>query len=441
MVAKKTTKKTTTKKTTTKATGGFKPNLEQLRGAIFKRTGKKPAKPTFSQLPHVPSGSFLINDLIGGNLAADGKAAVCPGYPRKKYTEIYGEEASGKTTAALQAIVEVQKHGVAMFLDFEHALHHGYAKNMGVNFHPDKLMLYEPNTLEEGLKIIYGGILAGIDIIVCDSVASMVPEKELQKDISDEAKIGALPKKMSETLPKVVGWLSNPPKGSEGTALILLNQIRATINTSGPMAGKGAPKNTSGGKALKFYAYLRLFFKRTGSEFIKRKDKFTGKERTIPYGNHTEVRVIKSKVDAKEGSKTDIFIRFGKGIDDILSLIVAGIQNKLIKKEGTWLSYDGNRHQGKEKFRQYLVENPKAMAKLRKQVLEHVRMGADDMVNEVEEEDELVEQMSALGGETFEDTDDDEPEETELEGVEAEGIEEIAVDDDAREEVQEAEGA
>lgn len=364
--------------------------LKAVCAAVLKTTGQKPILENRRPLPAVPSGSMAIDDLIGGTLSADKSGPKCPGYPRRKITEIYGPESSGKTTAAIQAIAAVQKQGgTAMFLDFEHALDHQYARRVGMSFDEGKLVLFAPDTMEQGWKMINIGIRAGVDLIVVDSVASMVPQAELEKPPGDTARIGAVAAAMSSTLPKIVGWLgSGDPEYSRnplGTALIFLNQIRATIQTGGH-AAPGEGDNTSGGKALKYYAYLRVKFTRISSESVKRQDPMTGKERTYNYGNKTQVKLVKSKVDGKQGFTTDIFIRFNYGIDDYYSLIEAGVSNKLISKSGASYSYGGQKFVGKDKIRKYFLEHPQEFSDLREKILKVIR--ADDIDTSTEEEGE-----------------------------------------------------
>ena len=373
--------------------------LKAVCAAVLKTTGHKPILENKKPLPAVPSGSMAIDDLIGGTLSADKTGPKCPGYPRRKITEIYGPESSGKTTAAIQAIAAVQKAGgTAMFLDFEHALDHQYAKRVGMSFDSDKLVLFAPDSLEQGWKMINIGIRAGVDLIVVDSVASMVPQAEIDKPPGDAARIGAVAAAMSSTLPKIVGWLgSQDPQYNRnplGTALVFLNQIRATIQTGGHGGGGGGEgDNTSGGKALKYYAYLRVKFTRIRGESVKRKDPMTGKERTYNYGNHTQVKLVKSKVDGKQGFTTDIFIRFNYGIDDHYSLIEAGVSNKLISKSGASYEYAGQKFVGKDKIRKFFLDNPKLFLELRFKILKSIR---DDDVDTSTLEDEESQIFAAL---------------------------------------------
>lgn len=299
-------------------------------------------------------------------------------------------ESSGKTTAALQAIAEVQKQGgIAMFLDFEHALDDGYAKKIGVSFAEDKLLRYQPDTIEQGWKMIYIGIKAGVDLIVVDSVAAMVPAAELtNKKPGDAAKIGAVAASMAQMLPKVGTWLHSPSPNPKGTALIFLNQVRAVIG------GQGTGENTSGGHALKFFSYVRIKFTRIKSEFLKKKDRLTGREVSIPYGNLTRVKLVKCKVDGKQGYTTDIFIRFNYGIDDYYSMIESAVFHKIVKKDGSKYTFGGQAFIGRDKFRTFLTGNPSLFEQLRQNVLKAARSEEDAKDEDLEDEDTFLASMT-----------------------------------------------
>lgn len=350
--------------------------LEATRSFLAKKMGQKPIEPNISQLPHIPSGSLVIDNMIGGSMAQDGKGRNCPGWPRRRLIEVYGPEASGKTTVALTAVAECQQMGgIAMFIDMEHALHHGYATRLGVNF--KTLLLYAPDTMEDCFKVMLGGIINGVDLIVVDSVASMVPAAEMAKDINAAAQIGIVAQKMSLNLPKFMNWLDKYPvdaKGNKrkdhpGTCLMMLNQTRSKINTGGP-PGAGGGEQTPGGRALKFYAYLRLKFSKAGQEKVERTDPISGKKVKYDFGTKTEVQVVKNKVDARNGHKAMIFIRYGFGIDNYYSIIESGVTHGFIKKEsGGWFSYKGQRIQGRDKFRMLLIENKALAEEIEQQVI------------------------------------------------------------------------
>jgi recombination protein RecA len=260
--------------------------------------------------------------------------------------------------------------------------------------------------MEEGFQMMLAGIMAGIDLIIVDSVAAMVPAAELEKDIGDAAKVGGVAKPMSELLPKFMLWLTKYPQdkesgkplpGAKGSALVFINQTRSLIQTSGG-GGGGAPDNTNttGGKALKFFAYVRLQLTRIGSEFIQRKDPLTGKDKRYPYGNQTKVKCVKSKCDAKQGHEVEIFIRYGDGIDNYYSVIQTACAQNIMKKDGAWLTYNGLRLQGRDKWRDHLKNDPKLFAELTSRVTSAVLATADTIPDEeLSEEDRLMAEYNA----------------------------------------------
>lgn len=404
----------TSKKTTAKKKAAKKEPKEGSTAAIARVTQKliydftkqRPASTEAKALPFVSSGSAQLDHMIGGTLTVGGRPK-CPGYPRRRVTEIYGPEASGKTTLALHAIAEAQRDGgIGMFLDFEHALDHEYARAVGVNYRKDKFLYYQPENMEQGFKMMYAGIAMGVDIVVLDSIAALVSEKELKKDMDKEARIGERARQMSNFLPKLVMWLSSDKysKNKKGTAAIFINQARDIIGQS-----KGSGETTPGGKALKYFAYLRLRSWRMGSEMVEVVDKFTGKKQDFPYGNKTRVKVVKTKIDAKEGFTADIFIRFGKGIDDYYSIIEGGVTTGVIKKGGAWYSYEEHKFQGRDKFRTFLVENPKVFEDAKSKVLSAIRSDKNEPIPEPNGDEAVLKSMEAEFGAPPEDDGDDEP--------------------------------
>jgi recombination protein RecA len=375
--------------------------VAKAKSAILKTTKQKPLQPSLSPLGFVSTGSFPVDMLIGGSPTKDGKGLICPGFPRRRITEVYGPESSGKTTLLIHSMIEAQRGGgCAMFVDFEHALDHAYAKALGLSYDEDKLLVYQPDCMEEGFKMMFVGVAAGFDIIGVDSVAAMVTKDEMEKGFDENEIIGIVPRKFSSVLRKFVLWLQKYPRLADnkevsdpehpGTALVFVNQTRSMINTGGGMS-RGDNENTSGGKALKFYSYLRLRTSRIKSEFVKRKDSMTGKTRSFPYGNVTNVKVVKSKLDAKQGHSTQMFIRYGVGIDDYLSVIETGVAHKLIKREGAYYVLLDQKWQGKDKFRQFLIENPKVFEALRGKLVQAVNASVGDVGSDLEEDDELLE--------------------------------------------------
>lgn len=383
-------------------------SLTVFRAMVLKATGKKETPANFSTRPHIPSGSLIINSLIGGAQAADGKGLKCPGYPRRAISEVFGPESSGKTTIALAAAVEVQRAGgTVLFLDHEHAFDAGYAKSIGIDFESGSFMLYDPDTLEDGFKMMYSAVIAGIDMIIVDSVAAMVPQLEMEKKVDEAMKVGIVAGKMAQHLPKLQTFLATYPKiGSgdtkkkdpdrPGTAIILLNQERAKIETGGHGGGDGV--NTTGGKAVKFYASLRLRFSRTGSESVERMDPLTGKKKKFPYGNKTRVRVVKNKIDGTQGQEGDFFIRYGYGLDNYYSVIETGVALGVLRKDSAYYQYETHRIQGRDKFRTFLVENPKVYDEICAKVgAVMASSGTAVKDEELGEEDALLADMPDLG--------------------------------------------
>lgn len=376
--------------------------LRRAMNAVKKMTGQAPVKNS-DKYEHVSTGSFPIDMLIGGIPGEDGQA-ICPGFPRRHITEIFGAESSGKTTLAISAIVQAQKAGgSAMFIDFEHALSMTYAKAQGVN--PDMMLHYQPSSMEDGFKQMYIGIAAGIDIIVVDSVAAMLPKAEIDKDFDDPAKIGAVARQFSLMLPKFVMWLHKYPvlasdkdttdPDHPGTALVFINQTRALIQTGGyGGGGGGGDENTSGGKALKFYAFLRLRAQKIKAESVKTKDPITGKDVNKAFGNVTNVKLVKTKIDGKQGHSTQMFIRFGTGIDDHYSIIETAVVQRLMKKDGAYYALQDFRVKGKDKMRKYLIENPKVYSALKLALAQAINASAKGQVkDELDEGDEIIDGM------------------------------------------------
>lgn len=370
--------------------------LAAARAFVLKKKGLKQEAISKAPKPAVPSGSILIDHMIGGTPSEDGKGPVCPGYPRRAVTELFGPWSSGKTTAALRAVAEVQKlpGGSAMILDFERALEQKYARAIGVSFEPDKLIYYRPDTMEDGWDLINVGLAAGVDIIVVDSVAAMVPKGEQEKGADENAKIGAQAQSLARNLPKVIGAMNDPKRSTNplGTALIFTNQVRATINST----GRGDTETAAGGKALYFYCHLILKFTKIRSENVERKDRMTGKTRKFNYGQHTQVKVVKSRIDGSNGNTADIFIRYNHGIDDIYSLIEAAAANKVVQKGGSIYAYGPHKIQGREKFREMLSTNKALYEEIKVATLDAIR--STDIPTELSEDD-LLEQSfeDALG--------------------------------------------
>ena len=281
------------------------------------------------------------------------------GYAKGRIVEIYGPEASGKTTLALHAIAECQKAGgVAAFIDAEHALDVTYARNLGIKV--EELLFSQPTTGEEALEIADMLVKSGaVDIIVVDSVAALVPRAELEGEMGD-SHVGLQARLMSQALRKLTGTLSK-----SDTCLMFINQIRMKIGVM-----FGSPETTSGGNALKFYASQRLDVRRIAS--IKSKDQLLG--------NRTRVRVVKNKLAAPYRT-VEFDIMYGKGVSYVGDLLDLAVDRNIVQKSGSWFAYEGERiGQGRENSKGWLEEHPDSAARIERQILvEEGVLSADDI--------------------------------------------------------------
>ncbi len=277
------------------------------------------------------------------------------GVPKGRIIEIFGPESSGKTTVALHIIAESQKRGgIAAFIDAEHALDPAYAKNLGIKV--EELIISQPDTGEQALEIAEALVRSGaIDVIVVDSVAALVPKAEIDGEMGD-SHMGLQARLMSQALRKLAGAISK-----SNTVAIFINQLREKI---GIMFGN--PETTIGGRALKFYATMRLDVRRT--ETLKKGDDV--------YGNRTRVKVVKNKV-APPFKQAEFDIIYGKGISKEGCILDMAVEAGVVNKSGAWYSYENNRiGQGRENSKDYLLSNPELMAEIEKKVLEKYEIGA-----------------------------------------------------------------
>ncbi|MEE4261477.1 MAG: recombinase RecA [Desulfobacteraceae bacterium] len=290
------------------------------KGAIMK-LGDKPVM----EVPVISTSSLALDKALG-----------IGGLPRGRVVEIFGPEASGKTSLALHAVAETQKNGgIAAFIDAEHALDTGYARRLGVNC--DELLVSQPDTGEQALEITDMLVRSGaIDILVIDSVAALVPRAEIEGEMGD-SHMGLQARLMSQALRKLTGTI-----GKTMTTVIFINQIRMKIGVV-----FGNPETTTGGNALKFYSSIRLDIRRIGA--IK-----DGQE---VVGNRTRVRVVKNKM-APPFAEAEFDISYGEGISKTGDLIDVGANAGIIDKSGSWYSYQGERiGQGRENVKRFLAEN------------------------------------------------------------------------------------
>ena len=298
------------------------------KGSIMK-LGESPAG---MSIDVIPTGSLAIDLALGVG-----------GVPRGRVIEIYGPESSGKTTVALHILAEAQKMGgVAAFIDAEHALDPVYAKALGVN--TDDLLVAQPDTGEQGLEICEALVRsAAVDVVVIDSVAALVPRAEIEGEMGDNH-VGLHARLMSQALRKLTGSISK-----SNTCVIFINQIREKIGVM-----FGSPETTTGGRALKFYATIRMDIRR--QEAIKQGQDIIG--------NKTRVKVVKNKV-APPFKLADFDIMYGEGISREGSIVDSGTEMEIITKAGAWYSYNGERlGQGRENVKEYLKLHPDMANKL-----------------------------------------------------------------------------
>jgi recombination protein RecA len=309
------------------------------KGSVM-RLGERAATP----IEVIPTGSIALDLALG-----------IGGLPRGRVVEIYGPESSGKTTVALHAVANAQAAGgVAAFIDAEHALDPEYARALGVD--TDALLVSQPDTGEQALEIADMLVRSGaLDVIVIDSVAALVPRAEIEGEMGD-SHVGLQARLMSQALRKITGALSN-----SGTTAIFINQLREKIGVM-----FGSPETTTGGKALKFYASIRLDVRRIE----------TLKDGADAVGNRTRVKVVKNKV-APPFKQAEFDIVYGQGISREGSLIDVGVDQAIIRKSGAWYTYDGDQlGQGKENVRNFLRDNPDLADEIEKKIKEKLGVGA-----------------------------------------------------------------
>ena len=310
--------------------------LEAALGQIEKQFGKgsvmKLGDFTAMNVEAIPTGALSLDVALG-----------IGGIPRGRIIEVFGPESSGKTTLALHMISEAQKlGGEAAFIDAEHALDPVYAKHLGVDI--DNLIVSQPDTGEQALEIAEALVRSGaLDIIVVDSVAALVPKAEIDGDMGD-SHIGLQARLMSQALRKLAGAINKTK-----TVIVFINQLREKV---GVMFGN--PETTPGGRALKFYASVRLDIRRV--ETLKQDGEVVG--------NRAKVKVVKNKV-APPFREAEFDIMYGKGISKEGNLVDLAVSLDIIEKSGSWFSYNGERiGQGRENVKKFLIENPETMAEI-----------------------------------------------------------------------------
>ncbi len=303
----------------------------------------------------IPTGAINLDAAIGVG-----------GIPRGRITEIYGPESSGKTTLCLHVVANAQRAGgVAAFIDAEHALDTEYAKKLGVDV--ENLLISQPDTGEQALEICEILVRSGaVDIVVIDSVAALVPKAEIEGDMGD-SHVGLQARLMSQALRKLTGAIARSK-----TSVVFINQLREKIGVM-----FGSPETTTGGKALKFYASLRLDIRRIGPV----------KEKEEVIGSHVRVKVVKNKV-APPFKQAEFDIMYAEGISHVSLLVDIGSDSGIIDKSGAWYSYGSQRiGQGRENAKMFLKDNPAMMAEIEEKVKVVLGIKADpDVVADEPEE-------------------------------------------------------
>lgn len=319
----------------------LKLTLDKLDKTYGKGTVMKMGDRAVIEVETIPTGSLGLDVALGVG-----------GYPRGRVVEIYGPESSGKTTLTLHAIAEAQKQGgIAAFIDAEHAFDRYYAENLGVDV--ENLIISQPDNGEQALEITDNLIRSGaIDIVVIDSVAALTPKSEIEGEMGD-SKMGLHARLMSQALRKLTGSISKT-----NCTVIFINQLREKI---GVMFGN--PETTTGGNALKFYASVRLDIRR--STQIKDAN-------SAVLGNKTRVKVVKNKV-APPFKTVEFDIMYGKGISKAGEIIDLGVDFEIIKKSGSWFSYDDTKlGQGRDAVKRLLLDNPELMEELELKIKEAI---------------------------------------------------------------------
>lgn len=309
-------------------------------------------------ISYVPTGSWVLNSTIGDGTMTDSPG----GYPRGHITEIFGDESSGKTTMGLAAIAEAQREGgFGILIDFEHTFHPIYAEKLGVDLSEEKFMVSQPVHFQQGARQLEQMLLLKPDIIVVDSVSAMTPKQLLESDADEAVVVGVLARLVSALMSRITKKLQEST-----TALLLLNQLRSVIKKN--KYQRGPDEESTGGRSLKYYASVRIKLINSKMEKVDVVSKITGKKEKEPVNVLVKSTVVKSKID-KPHRTGPIYIRFGEGIDNILSIIELAINLKVVKQSGAFFKFDKINVQGKNNFREALNENPDVFEKLQNSLI------------------------------------------------------------------------
>lgn len=370
--------------------------IADIAGKVFKKDSplvEVDASSLTKSKPHLASGSTVLDYLIGGRPNRYG-VAPCPGWPMGMISNIFGQESSGKTTVALTTAAHTCANGgQVVFIDWEHAISVDYAAAIGVPITDStQFALYQPNTLEDGLKILYLAAKAGIELIILDSVGAGIPESIFNQSIEEQGsagQVGLVARTWGVFLPKLMALASD-----SGSHVMGISQLRKKISTGGGGGPKGPDTTHQGGEAWKYYSAVRMDFRRVQS--IKTKDYDALQHKNVERYTSAiiKARMIKSKVAGTQQAEAEFYITFGRGIDDVLSVLDIAIAHGVIHKAGAWYSWErGNgdtvKGQGKEDLRRLVLEASGGWDELKKKTVQAMGAGGSALsVAPVVEDDE-----------------------------------------------------
>ena len=395
-----------TKKTTARGKGKpSKPNnplvaAQAVLGKVLKDDGlfvETDENRLAQSLPHLPTGSIVIDNLIGGRVNQRG-IMPCPGLPRSRLVILYGRESSGKTTLCLTACATtIANGGTVCFIDWEHSIDLAYAAAIGVPVQDrSKFALSQPETLEQGIKVIWTMARAGVDLFIVDSVSAGVPNAKLNQALTekgDTGQPGTVARIWSDFLPQLKSVIART-----GSCVVGISQLRKTISKT----SFGPTTTTAGGEAWKYYSELRIMLTRVKTEKGKVYDPRLHRKKEAATGNVVKAKIDKCKVAASQGLEDEFFIKFGEGIDDVRSVVETAVAHGVAKKKGTWISYeraDGTtlRAQGAAVFKEQLLAAKGAWVELYQATLQSMTQATPASVVEEEVEEELdMEEIDAI---------------------------------------------
>ena len=346
-------------------------------------------------LPHLPTGSIIVDYLIGGRPNRHG-VMPCPGFPKGKVVNLYGQEAAGKTTLALTVAANAAAAGLATgYIDWEHSLVLSYARALGVPEDEDLFRLVQPVSLEAGLCILLAMARTGVDLIVVDSVGAGVPEAALREELQDKGgmgRVGLLAGIWSRFLPEL-----KSPIARSGSCVVGISQLRSKISTGGPKGKSQGPTTThQGGEAWKYYSEVRLGLRKVKVEKAMVYNPILNKKEEAAVNTVVRAKIDKCKVAASQGREADYYLVFGEGIDDMRSIVEIGARHGVVKKTGGWIAWERAsgevlKSQGIGEFKKLLKEQDGAWSELYDRILSvmssAVVAGAGALVPEGEEED------------------------------------------------------